>query len=354
LRQTLEFTPTLRYGFSSGDLYAKGLVSHRLANAKTGRSRYVYVEGGRFVEQFNAREPIHPLVNTVSALFLRQDYLKMYEKLYVKPGIDYQWSPFLKVSANLEWARRSQLRNHAGYSFFYTDTRTFAPSLPQNNELADTGFPQHEALTLQASIRYRPGGTYRVENGRRIPLLDRAPELLFSYRKGIPGLLGSEVDYDQVELGLNQGFSVGVRGRLAYELRGGTFLNTRKMYFMDYQHFDGNRTLLSSLRPAGAFRLLDYYAYSTNSSYFSGHAHFGFRKLLLTQLPLVRVTGIKENIFFNYLKTSHSPHYYELGYSLDNVLRVFRVEAAAAFTDRRFQELGFRIGIATIIHFNTD
>jgi hypothetical protein len=108
------------------------------------------------------------------------------------------------------------------------------------------------------------------------------------------------------------------------------------------------------LRPVGAFRLLDYYIYSTNNAYLSGHLQVGFRKLLLTHLPGVRVTGIKENIFMNYLKTSPSPHYYELGYSLDNVLRVFRIEGAAAFTDRRFKEAGFRIGIATLIHFNTD
>ena len=123
---------------------------------------------------------------------------------------------------------------------------------------------------------------------------------------------------------------------------------------MDYQHFDGNQTILSSLRPAGAFRLLDYYAHSTNNTYFSGHTHFAFRKLLLTQLPGVQLTGIKENIFINYLKTSQSPHYYELGYSLDNVLRLFRIEAAAAFTDRRFKEFGFRIGIATFLKFNTE
>jgi hypothetical protein len=278
----------------------------------------------------------------------------MYEKLYLKPGFEYQWSPFLKVSGNLAWARRRPVFNHADYSFFYHDTRTFSPSLPQSQELPDTGFPAHEALTLQADISYRPGAAYHMSNGRKMPVLENKPEILFSYRKGIPHLFSSDVNYDQVQLGLNHGFALGVRGRLEYELRGGTFLHAKKMHFIDYQHFDGNQTIVSSLRPVGAFRLLDYYTYSTNNAYLSGHLQVGFRKLLLTHLPGVRVTGIKENIFMNYLKTSPSPHYYELGYSLDNVLRVFRIEGAAAFTDRRFKETGFRIGIATLIHFNTD
>jgi len=354
LRQSLEFTPTLRYGFSSKTFYAQGRVSHRINNPKTFRNRLVYVDGGKFVEQFNAEEPIHPLINTVSALFFRQDYLKIYEKLYVKPGFEYQLSPFIKFSGNLEWARRRQLFNNANYSFFYADSRTFSPSLPQNRELATTGFPEHEAVTLQANISYRPWGKYRVQNNRKIPLLENSPEFLFTYRKGIPDIFSSDVDYDQIQLGINHGLSFGVRGRLEYELRGGTFLNTKQMYFMDYQHFDGNQTILSSLRPAGAFRLLDYYNYSTNNAYFSGHTHFSFRKLLLTHIPEVRFTGIKENIFVNYLKTSQSPHYYELGYSLDNVFRIFRLEAAASFENGTYKQVGFRVGIATLFKIQVD
>ncbi len=276
-------------------------------------------------------------------------YLKMYEKLYIKPGFEYKYSPFLTFSGNLEWARRSQLFNQANYSFFYSDSRAFTPSLPIANELFYTGFSQHEAFTLQANVSYRPGGKYRIQNNRKIPLLENSPEFLLSYRKGIPNILGSDVNYDHVQAGVNHGFTFGVRGRLEFELRGGTFLNTKNMYFMDYQHFDGNRTILSSLRPAGAFRLLDYYQHSTNNNYFSGHTHFSFRKLLFTHIPEVRVMGIKENIFVNYLKTSNSPHYYELGYSLDNVFRVFRVEAATSFENGKYKEFGFRIGIATFL-----
>ena len=166
LRQSLEFTPTLRYGFSSQDFYAKGRFSHRINNSKTFRNRYIFVEGGNFVEQFNAEQPIHPLVNTFSALFFRQDFLKMYEKLYVKPNLDYQFSPFLKFSGNLEWARRRQLYNHANYSFFYSDSRTFSPSLPQNNELPRYRFSATRSFNLTSPNQ--------LSSGRKIPGAERA------------------------------------------------------------------------------------------------------------------------------------------------------------------------------------
>src|SRR5690606_1277231 len=133
-----------------------------------------------------------------------------------------------------------------------------------------------------------------------------------------------------------------------FELRAGAFPNRRRMAFVDYQHFDGNRTIFSSLKPAGAFRLLDYYAFSTNSSYFAAHTHYQFRKFLFTQLPELRFSGLRENIFLNYLKHENSPHYWEIGYSLDQVFRVLRIEVAASFMDRNYHEIGLRIGVATI------
>ncbi|WP_162052526.1 DUF5686 and carboxypeptidase regulatory-like domain-containing protein [Pontibacter pamirensis] len=353
LRRVFEIAPVVRYGFASENFYAKTRISHQVKQGE--KVSMLYVQGGKFVEQFNEENPIHPHINTLSTLLFRRNYMKLYEKLYVGAGYDYKASPFLKFSGSLEWARRSQLYNNIDYSLFYSEEeRPMTPSLPESIELNDTGFPTNEALILKVNVSYRPGTAYRLYNGKKVPLLEQSPEFLLMYRKGISGVLGSDVNFDQLEVGVNHGISVGVRGRLEFELRGGAFLNNKRMYFMDYEHFDGNRTILSSLRPAGAFRLLDYYNFSTKDSYFSGHTHFQFRKFLLTQIPEVRFTGIKENIFFNYLKTSSSPHYYELGYSLDNVFRVLRIEAAASFHDRNFQELGFRIGIATILKFSSN
>ncbi|WP_188499568.1 DUF5686 and carboxypeptidase regulatory-like domain-containing protein [Pontibacter amylolyticus] len=350
LRRSFEVAPTVRYGFDSETFYGKARVSHAVRSK--GKSHLLYLDGGKFVDQFNSDNPIHPHINTLSTLLFRRNYMKIYEKSFVETGFEYKPSVWLKVSGNLEWSQRNQLYNNTDRSFFYTDEdRTFTPSTPDNVELESTEFPKHEALVLQANLSYRPVQRYRMYNGRKIPIMERSPELLLMYRKGVSGVLGSDVNFDQVQLGINHALAFGVRGKLEFELRGGTFLNSKSMYFMDYNHFDGNRTILSSMKPAGSFRLLDYYQYSTNGSYFSAHTHYQFRKFLLTQIPEVRFTGIKENVFLNYLKTQHSPHYYEVGYSLDNVFRVFRIETAASFHDRSFQEVGFRVGIATLLNF---
>ncbi|WP_224997211.1 DUF5686 and carboxypeptidase regulatory-like domain-containing protein [Cesiribacter sp. SM1] len=352
LRKRIEFNPTLRYGFSSENFYGKGRLSYATNNE--GKRNNFHLEGGSFVSQFNDEEPIHPLINTLYSLALRQNFMKVYEKNYARLGYQYSHLREFVVSASLEWAQRNELFDQSNYSFYKGDSRSYSYNRPQNIELQNTGFPEHEALIFNAELRYRPGLTYRMYNGKKYANLHKAPELILNYRKGISNVLGSDVDYDQLELGINHGYEFGVSGRLEFELRGGTFLNNRRMHFMDYEHFDGNRTILSTLRPAGGYRLLDYYDYSTNGSYFAGHTHYQFRKFLLTQLPMLRMSGLKENIFVNYLKTGSSPHYYELGYSIDNILRIFRVEAAASFRNGDFVEVAPRIGIATIFKINTD
>ncbi len=136
-------------------------------------------------------------------------------------------------------------------------------------------------------------------------------------------------------------------GRLDFNLYGGTFTNSEQLYFMDYQHFPGNRTFLQTSDPVRSFRLLDYYEFSTTDDYLAGHLYYQFRKLLLTQIFELRLMGLKESLVLNYLHTDASQNYTEVGYSLDNIFRFFRVEAVASFEDFKYQGWGIRIGVST-------
>jgi hypothetical protein len=66
------------------------------------------------------------------------------------------------------------------------------------------------------------------------------------------------------------------------------------------------------------------------------------------------MTGITENLFVNYLASPTSGNYTELGYGLDGILRVFRLEFAGSFQQGNYLSTGFRIGIATSIGINFD
>jgi hypothetical protein len=150
-------------------------------------------------------------------------------------------------------------------------------------------------------------------------------------------------------VGVRYGFKLGIRGRLDANVHAGTFLNNRSLYFMDYKHFQGNLTPIITSDPDGSFRLLDYYSNSTSDKYLSAIVHYHFRKFLLSSIPKLRLLGIQENIFGAILSTPASGTYNEVGYSIDGILRVFRIEAAASFQNGNYNSYGFRIGIASSI-----
>ncbi|MEM9824530.1 MAG: DUF5686 family protein [Bacteroidota bacterium] len=127
----------------------------------------------------------------------------------------------------------------------------------------------------------------------------------------------------------------------------GFFFNADDMFFPDYQHFAGNQTLLTTADPVGSYRLLDYYLYSTNDFYLNAHAHYQFRKFLFTPFDWIHFLGIKENVFVSYLYADTNNNYLEAGYSLDNILRIFRIEFVTSWMDWKYDNFGVRIGIAS-------
>jgi hypothetical protein len=215
-------------------------------------------------------------------------------------------------------------------------------------ELADTRFPFHQSLVVGLGIDYQPWQKYRINRGRKRPIASTSPSFTLNYKKGIPALDG-DTDFDYLETGVKYNFKLGVRGRLGFDLTVGKFLNTNNLYFMDYKHFMGNETPFLLDNPIGGYRLLSYYNYSTSDQFFSGISYYQFRKFIFTQMPMLRLTGVKEMVFLTYLATPYSENYFEVGYGIDNLFRIFRVEAAAAFQDYKYSSFGIKIGIATSI-----
>ena len=339
--ESFRVEPTLRYAFARQKLIGKLGLHYSI------QDHYLSLMGGRYVNQFNENEPIHPLVNTFTTLWLEQNFMKLYQKDFVQLGWRHSFSDKFRMEAYLAWEERMQLFNNTSHSWLDQEERAYTPNAPENLVLDDTSFPVHDAFLFSVEAELQPFLKYRVRNGKRRIINERSPEFRLSYRKGLSGTLDSQVDYDVLELGIQQQFDIGVRGRLDYNVYAGAFLNNESLYFMDFQHFMGNRTFLQVGGAVESFRLLDYYRYSTDKQYVAGHFYYQFRRFLLTQIFEVQLLGIKENLLFNYLKTDLSPHYMEIGYSLDNIFRFLRVEAVVNFEDGRYRDFGVRLGVTT-------
>ena len=342
----LEITPIGRYAFSRKVLSGLMRVDYRT------RTSRLTVEGGKYIQQFNNADPILPVVNSLTSLFLGDNLMKLYERNFVEANYRKRFDDKYTFRSSLTWARRQELFNTTDYTFFKKNKEDYTPNAPINNELKDTTFPTHTAFTVAVGLEARPWQKYRIRNGQKFRADNTSPLFTLDYKKGVDGLLGSEVNFDQMEIGVKHGIKLGIRGKLDVALKAGKFFNADKLYLMDYQHFLGNRTPFVTTDPVGSFRLLDYYQYSTRDQYFTANVHYHFRKFLVTRFPIVRLTGITENVFVNYLATPTSKNYTELGYGIDGILRILRLEFAAAFQDGKYLNNGFRIGVATSIVIN--
>ncbi|HQQ97737.1 MAG TPA: DUF5686 and carboxypeptidase regulatory-like domain-containing protein [Cyclobacteriaceae bacterium] len=341
----LEISPVGRYAFSR-----KVLSGILRADYRSGKRR-ITLEGGRYVQQYNGAEPIHPLVNTLTTLFLEDNLMKLYERNYVDLKWREQLNSSYTVYSQWTWAHRSELFNTTNYTWINNKEKTYTPNAPVNSELTATTFADHNAFVGVVGIEARPWQKYRIRNGRKFRVENSSPLFSAEYRQGF-GALNSDVDFQQLELGLRQQIKFGIRGTLDLKINAGTFFQTHRMYFMDFKHFLGNRTPFVTTDPVGSFRLLDYYANSTQGNYIAASAHYHWRKFLITRIPYVRMAGITENVFVNYLGTGSSQRYTELGYGLDGILRIFRLEGAVSFRNGNYNDTGFRLGIASTIGVN--
>jgi hypothetical protein len=340
-------SPVLRYAFEREKL--TGFLNFTLRN-KIYRLK---LEGGEYIKQYNQDEPIHHFVNTFTTLFLEENLMKIYERQYIDLSYRRKLNQFFSVQTAWSWMQRNELFNITDYKWVNRKSvEGYTPNRPVNEELAKTNFPKHQAFIGSLNVVARPWLKFRIRNGEKHEIRNSSPTFTLDYRKGFDNVLGSDVNFDQMEVGVKHEVKIGVRGNLDFDLKAGAFLNASKMFFMDYKHFLGNRTPFSTTDPVGSFRLLDYYAFSTNDKYFSANLHYHFRRFLLTSLAYVRLAGIRENIFLNYLATPTSKNYTEVGYSIDGILRIFRLEAAASFYNGQYKDYGFRIGIATTLMTN--
>ncbi|SMG50429.1 CarboxypepD_reg-like domain-containing protein [Marivirga sericea] len=336
--------PTVRYSVARNRISGKVLAKYQF---KTGNVEF---RVGRYIQQFNDAPAVGPLLNTSFTTIWEQNFMKIYEKDFMKLTFERKFSARIGMSADLEYEERKRLNNNADFRIIDWE-REFTPNYPVNINPIDD-FDGQTALTANVKFYYRPFIKYVIRNGIKRPVTQRSTRFTLEYYKGFKNLAGSNVDFDRLVVGYKDEFDFGAKGRTYFNTKIGAFLNSNELGFMDYAHFPGNRAFITQNDPVESFRLLDYYRFSTDQFYAQNFIFHRFRKLLITQIPATRFMGLKEGAFLNYLYTPDSNNYAEIGYSLDGILKFFRIEVATQYENMQYKGWGVRVGIATTLGGN--
>lgn len=324
--------PELRYGFYNKHFNPSLNVEWNVKRRKRDEkylSRSWLLSVGKRVSQFNKKNPIDPIINTMSTIYYGNNYMKVYENYFGELNYNKSWENGMGLDVGLLYEDRIPLENSTIYTKHDGDVVNLTPNYPI--ELMSENFMRHQALTLGASVRFQPGQRYIQLPNYKVSLGSKYPVFSVTYQKGIKGLLGSDVNFDKWHIRAFGSKNLHLVGTLDYQFITGGFLNRKEVPVQDYQHFKGNLTGLLN-QAQGSFQLASYYAHSTTAPvYVEGHLDYHLNGLITNKIPLFRKLKFYSVTGANALYVNNNNNYAELYVGLENILKVLRVDFIAGY-----------------------
>ncbi len=352
-RTQVSLQPNLRYGFSNRHLNGWLELNLRTRDVEPqGRLRRINwtFAGGRRVTQFNRESPITPLINSISTLFYGDNLMKTYENWFGSAGYSRRFESGLRISVNALYEDRRPLNNTTRFTFFKKDSIFITPNYPVERFPAQ--FSPHQALLLSLDLSFKPGQRYIQFPDRKVPIGSRYPTLSLHYTRGVSGLFGSDADFDKWKFSVYDDLNLRLGGLLKYRLVLGGFLNNRRVFMQDYQHFNGNLTVAAS-DYVNSFQLVSYYAFSNTEPFFvQAHLEHHFNGLLTNKLPGFRTLNWHLVAGTNTFYVNSRNNHVELFAGLENILKIFRLDWVVGFDRGNYTGQALRLGFGGLIGGN--
>lgn len=316
------------YGFSEKQLRVTGNFVHKFNNTNNA---LIAINGGSSVAQFNGSNPISAMVNTFSSLLFKNNFMKLYEKNFIAANFGREVINGLNLNMNLEYSERKPLWNTTDQSITKTDDIYSSNNPLMPYDYVTSAFEKHNLVkgNLLAKIKFgqhywtRPDGKFNIGN-------DTYPTLYFGYEKAFSAT-DKKYEYDLLSARVTQDFTIGNKGDMKINIKGGKFFNAANIAFVDYKHFNGNQTHITGGDGyTNLFNNLPYYSASTNDSYFEFHVEHNDKGFLMNKIPLINKLKSQLVLGFHDLAVPGRNPYQEFSVGLDNLgvgkFRLFRID----------------------------
>jgi hypothetical protein len=337
-----DLTPDVRYGFGDKQFTANingNYYYDPFHNAK------IFGGIGSDILDLNNVGTRSLYFNTLSTLLGEQNYVKYYKSDYINGGFQREIANGILWSASLTYANRTQLFNTSYYNLFsktphYTSNNPLMPNAPETDR--SVLFPQNQALTFFTAFRINFDQQYITRPTSTEFLTSKYPQITLSYRQGINGVLGSDVNYNFASINIAQtNIPIGIYGFSSFQVTAGDYFNRSKLYFPDYYHFLGNQGTTFDPTYIGSYHFLPFYTFSTDNAFFEAHYQHNFSGALLNGLTFFRRLKIDEIVGINYLSERGVDNYREFYFGLQRL--IFRIDYGFAFQGNKKFMQGFRI-----------
>lgn len=341
----------VRYGSANEHFNAIGRVYYYKRNNEWLNRSWIYgAEGGRYVFQYNPENPVNPFINTYSALFYRQNDIKLYERwdadVFVRRNYGNGLTWFIKAS----YQQRLPLANSTDQSLFPGNQEGFTDNAPPNLLQVATAWEKHDAVIIDARISYKPGITYTQYPDYKMANGSPWPRLTLAYNKGIPGILNSKTDFDKWRFSIQDDVNLRLLGVLKYNFAIGGFLNTKYVSIPDLMHLYGNRGIGYAAPYLQSFQFAQYYDFSNKEQlYGEAHVEYHLNGLLSNKIPLLRQARYYLLFGGNAFYAHENNYYAEAFVGIDNIgwklVRLLRIDFVQSWDSYMGHNSGIRFGL---------
>jgi hypothetical protein len=226
---------------------------------------------------------------------------EIYNGLILRGGVNYDWYIPIKKENDGKSALRSSL-----------DITEDIKGLIDEN---------YKAFSPMIGLMWTPRQYYRFNGKRKEYLGSRLPIFSVEYVWGLDKFLGSNSNYSKIETDIQQKIPIGLMNSFQYYIGMGKFLNTRSVYFANFNYFQRHNFPQSWEDPiGGVFHLLEGEWYDASDSYIQAHFMYEFPSTVLRWFRGISKDILKERIYISQLYTPVRPFYTELGYGVGNFI----------------------------------
>ena len=333
------------YGIAEDRLRVSGRYTHRF-NSTNGAM--LSLTGGNAAEQYNETEPISKFMNTVSTLFFKNNYMKLYDNTFAKAQYGQEIITGLNALATVEYTRRRPLTNNTDYVLI-KDSDSYTSNNPLAPETDVPAFEKHNLMKASVVASMRFGQKYITRPDGKINVSTRNyPTLSVMYEKGFAGS-ESNYEYDFLAGRVTYSTTLGNKGNFGVNVKGGKFFNADDIAFIDYKHFNGNQTHVGNGQSyLNVFNLLPYYSHSTNDQYLELHAEHNFKGYIMNKIPVLNLLQWNLVVGYHQISTPDYKPYSEFTAGFDNIglgkFRMLRIDYVRSYQNG-FQTDGIIFGL---------
>jgi len=218
---------------------------------------------------------------SISTAFSRSNYVR---KQHIQTAYRTELLNGLYGEMKLEYCLQTPIDNLDLESDIFNSTDSIL-------ELTPLGFEPYRKFESRIQLTWLPFQKFYYKKNKKVVLGTKFPTVNLIYRKGVPKIFQSEVNFDYLELGVNDEFTIPHLGKSKWNIQMGAFVNKKNLRVIEWKYFRGSdRGFFSN--PLSSFQLLGTTLFS-ESSYLRGNYVHSFDGNIFNKLPLIGKLGLQ-------------------------------------------------------------